>query len=70
MKKHVDIFNELIERIQYHLPLEAKWTDLTINQKFFGTLELKEWLSWKRSYGAALKMMRPVELYVLCSILI
>jgi len=63
MKKHVDNFSELIEYIQYHLPLEAKWTDLTINQKFFGTLELKEWLLWKCSYGATLKTMCPVELY-------
>src|SRR5436309_195484 len=64
MKKHVDNFSELIERIQYHLPLEAKWTDLIINQKFFHTFDLKEWLLWKRSYGATLKTMCPVELYV------
>jgi len=63
MKKHIDNFSELIERIQYHLPLEAKWTNLTINQKFFGTLELKDWLPWKRSYGATLKTMLPAELY-------
>ena len=35
MKKHIDNFSELIERIQYHLPLEAKWTNQTINQKVF-----------------------------------
>jgi gag-polypeptide of LTR copia-type len=59
MRKHADDFSELVDRIQYHLPLEAKWSKETINQKFFGTLDLQVWGPWMHSYGASLKTMSP-----------
>jgi len=63
MRQHVDAYSELVERIQHHLPIGQHWSNETIIQKFFGTLDQKQWISWIRSYGGPIKTMRPIELY-------
>jgi hypothetical protein len=63
MNKHIDDFSNLIEQIQFHLPLDRRWDDETVNRRFIRTLDQKEWLPWIRALGPNLKRMTPVELY-------
>jgi hypothetical protein len=53
MSKHIDNFSNLIEQIQFHLPLSKRWDDETVNRRFIKTLDQKEWLPWIRATGPA-----------------
>src|SRR5271155_1595479 len=63
MSKHVDDFSRLIEQIQFNNPPDKRWKDETINRRFVGTLDAKEWRPWIRSLGLGIATMTPVQLY-------
>jgi transposase InsO family protein len=63
MSKHVDTYSALIEQIQFHLPLEKRWKDETINRRFVRTLPVNEWLPWIRATGTRIASMTPAQLY-------
>src|SRR5271154_6851039 len=63
MSKHIDNFSNLIEQIQFHLPLGKRWDDESINRRFVRSLDQTEWLAWIRATGARIATMNPVELY-------
>jgi hypothetical protein len=63
MSKHVDNFSNLIEQIQFHLPLGKRWDDETINHEFIRTMDQRDWLLWICATGPRLTAMTPMQLY-------
>jgi hypothetical protein len=63
MSKHIDDFSNLIEQIQFHLPLGKRWDNEAVNRRFIRTLDQKEWLPWTCATGPRLTAMTPMQLY-------
>src|ERR1700685_1080027 len=63
MSIHVDNYTRLVQQIQFHNPPAKRWEPDTINRRFLGTLDKKEWGPWILALGPRVDIMTPEQLY-------